>query len=227
MSNPKITVTENGPYLVSGNVPLSKKIIIADDKGCSAKWQEDKQYPRKETYKLCRCGHSKTKPYCDSSHIDVEFDGTETTSKEPYVEQAEKFDGPKLILSDARALCSSARFCDRAGGIWELTKKSDNEKSKKIAIEEGCDCPSGRLVVYDKESKKEIEPEFEKSIGLVEDPEMGVSGPIWVRGKIPVESADGHQYEIRNRVTLCRCGKSTNKPFCDGTHIDIEFSDEK
>ncbi|UCF09264.1 MAG: CDGSH iron-sulfur domain-containing protein, partial [Thermoplasmata archaeon] len=45
-------------------------------------------------------------------------------------------------------------------------------------------------------------------------------GPIWVRGRIPIESADGHIYEIRNRVTLCRCGWSSNKPFCDSSHLD-------
>ncbi|MFY9800413.1 MAG: CDGSH iron-sulfur domain-containing protein [Methanoregula sp.] len=40
-----------------------------------------------------------------------------------------------------------------------------------------------------------------------------------MRGGIPVESSEGHVYEIRNRITLCRCGKSYNKPFCDGRHI--------
>ena len=29
---------------------------------------------------------------------------------------------------------------------------------------------------------------------------------------------DGKNYEVRNRVTLCRCGRSNNKPFCDGSH---------
>jgi len=39
-----------------------------------------------------------------------------------------------------------------------------------------------------------------------------------LRGAIPVRSADGEHYEVRNRQTLCRCGGSSNKPFCDGTH---------
>jgi hypothetical protein len=91
-------------------------------------------------------------------------------------------------------------------------------EAKRIAIEEARDCPSGRLVVWDKKTDKPVEPEFERSVGLVEDPQVGVSGPIWVRGGIPAESADGKTYEIRNRVTLCRCGKSSNKPFCDSSH---------
>jgi CDGSH-type Zn-finger protein len=48
-------------------------------------------------------------------------------------------------------------------------------------------------------------------------------GPLLVRGGIPVESEDGRPYEVRNRVTLCRCGHSRNKPFCDGTHDQIGF----
>ena len=38
-------------------------------------------------------------------------------------------------------------------------------------------------------------------------------------------SADGFEYEVRNRVTLCRCGQSQNKPFCDGTHAQTKFKD--
>ncbi|MCJ7713336.1 CDGSH iron-sulfur domain-containing protein, partial [Candidatus Bathyarchaeota archaeon] len=52
-----------------------------------------------------------------------------------------------------------------------------------------------------------------------------VSGPIWVKGGVIVESSDGTSYEVRNRQTLCRCGKSENKPFCDGTHIKAGFND--
>ena len=36
---------------------------------------------------------------------------------------------------------------------------------------------------------------------------------------------DGFAYEVRNRVTLCRCGASKNKPFCDGSHAAIKFRD--
>jgi hypothetical protein len=68
-----------------------------------------------------------------------------------------------------------------------------------------------------------IEPRLPISIGLVDDPSEECSGPLWLRGGIPVVSADGTPYEVRNRQTLCRCGGSANKPFCDGTHITIKF----
>lgn len=217
----KIKVSKNGPYLVYGDIPLSKQIIIADSVGFSWKWQEGKKFPSMEKYDLCRCGNSKNMPYCDNSHLKIKFNGKETASHAPYLEGAEKIEGPALTLNDNKALCASAKFCDRGKGTWELTRKSDNLNDKKEAIKQACNCPSGRLVMIDKETGKEIEPKFKKSIGIVEHPEEHVSGPIWVRGKIPIESASGKEYEIRNRCTLCRCGKSKNKPFCDGTHISI------
>jgi CDGSH-type Zn-finger protein len=59
----------------------------------------------------------------------------------------------------------------------------------------------------------------------MEDPVQGVAGPLCVRGGIPVVGADGEPYEVRNRVTLCRCGASRNKPFCDGSHAAVGFTD--
>ena len=47
---------------------------------------------------------------------------------------------------------------------------------------------------------------------------------VGARG-IQIESEDGTLYEVRNRVTLCRCGKSSNMPFCNGSHASIKFRD--
>jgi CDGSH-type Zn-finger protein len=190
--------------------------VDADDQ-CHG-WKEGKKYPAQENYTLCRCGHSHNKPFCDRTHAKIKFDGTEEASNRPYMEQAAELNGPGLKLTDAESFCASARFCHRSGGIWKLTQQSNDPEAKRIAIEEACDCPSGRLVVWDKDGKA-IEPDLEPSIGLVEDTQVRKMGPIWVRGGIPIESADGKIYEIRNRVTLCRCGKSSNKPFCDGSHL--------
>ncbi|MFV0643915.1 MAG: CDGSH iron-sulfur domain-containing protein, partial [Sphingomonadaceae bacterium] len=63
-------------------------------------------------------------------------------------------------------------------------------------------------------------------VSVTEDTARGCAGPIWVEGGITVEAADGTVYEERNRVTLCRCGQSQNKPYCDGTHASINFTDK-
>jgi len=222
ISEIRIKVSTNGPYLVSGKVPIAKQVITCDGEGIPRQWSEGEKYPKMDKCGLCRCGQSKNKPFCDGTHSKVNFDGTETASRKPYMEQAKVFDGPSLEMTDAEILCASARFCHRGGDIWNLVPRSDDPQTRKTAIEDACDCPSGRLVVWDKKTEKAIEPALEPSIGLIEDPMIGTSGPIWVRGGIPVESADGKVYEVRNRVTLCRCGKSSNKPFCDSSHYPDE-----
>ncbi len=223
---PKIKVSKNGPYLVSGSVPLSREAIITDKEGVPEKWKEEKKFEAKENYTLCRCGNSKNKPFCDGSHIKTKFDGTETADiNEKYLDNIEITNSPDLILQDNEKICIGAGFCDRNDGTWELTRKSGSKECRDLAIEQACDCPSGRLVAIDKKTKKPIETLFKPSIALIEHPNHTVSGPLWVRGCIPIESYEGKQYEKRNRVTLCRCGKSSNKPFCDGTHIDVRFKD--
>ena len=214
----KVKVIKNGPYLASGGIPLSEQSICVDNDDQCHGWKEGKKYSVQESYTLCRCGHSQNKPFCDGSHAKVKFDGTETASNKPYMERATEINGPDLKLTDVQELCVSARFCHRAGGPWKLTKQAIDPKAKQTVIEETCDCPSGRLVAWDKNGKA-IEPEFEPSIGLVEDTQAKKEGPIGVRGGIPIESSDGKPYEVRNRVTLCRCGKSSSKPFCDGSHL--------
>jgi CDGSH-type Zn-finger protein len=218
----RIKITRNGPYIVSGKPPLSEQIICHDIEGYAHGWRPGQVFETPVTYILCRCGHSKNKPFCDGSHFDSEFDGAETASNEPFSTQSKELIGPELTLSEVPALCAEARFCQRAGDTWHLVEKSDNAFARQTAIEEASECPSGRIVLKDK-SGSQVEPELEPSIGLVEDSSVGYSGPIWVRGGLPVESADGEVYEIRNRVTLCRCGHSTNKPFCDGSHVAFKF----
>ncbi|HLN89672.1 MAG TPA: CDGSH iron-sulfur domain-containing protein [Candidatus Binatia bacterium] len=215
-------VLKNGPYLVSGNVPLFPATIVCDQGEIPAEWRIGNRLQTAQTYSLCRCGQTKNKPFCDGTHVKVNFDGTETSDNEPFEKMAKEVDGPNLKLKDSEILCASARFCHRGGDIWQQIPISDNPELKQNAIRNSCDCPSGRLVIIDKATDKLIEPLLEKSIGLIEDPSKGVDGPYWIRSGIPIYSAGGKLYEARNRVTLCRCGKSTNKPFCDSSHYPEE-----
>ena len=50
------------------------------------------------------------------------------------------------------------------------------------------------------------------------------NGPYIVTGGTELKDADGNVYPAKNRVALCRCGASTTKPFCDGTHSKIGFA---
>ena len=218
----RIKVTRNGPYIVTGDPPLAQQFICKDADGHSHGWRAGQRYETCGTYALCRCGRSKNKPFCDGSHFTNGFDGTETASRETFAAQSTELVGPELTLAEVPVLCSEARFCQRAGDTWHLVRKSADPECRRIAIEEASECPSGRIMLKDKNGQV-IEPELPPSIGLIEDVPAGFSGPIWVRGGIPIESADGVVYEVRNRVTLCRCGYSKNKPFCDGSHLEFQF----
>lgn len=219
----KIKIVKNGPYLVSGNVPLSEKIIVP--KGRIYEFKAGRVFPQAEEYALCRCGMSKNAPFCDGTHVKAGFVGRETASRANYEDRAELFEGPGLDLLDDNR-CAFARFCHSdKGKVWELIEDTDREEYRDMAIKAASDCPTGRLTAVDKDGNV-IEPEYEPSIEILQDPEQGVSAGIFVKGKIPIESEDGQIYEIRNRAALCRCGRSHNMPFCDATHVSVKYSDK-
>ena len=53
--------------------------------------------------------------------------------------------------------------------------------------------------------------------------EVRRNGPLIVTGPVELKDADGKSYPVEERMALCRCGASTTKPFCDGTHSKIGF----
>jgi CDGSH-type Zn-finger protein len=216
---PRIDVTRDGPYRVSGSLPLSEQRLVPDARGDSVDYREGTVFDASAVYELCRCGRSGSWPFCDDTHVEVGFDGTETAGRVPYLDRAKTFEGPTLSLTDVEELCASARFCDPEPGTWDLVAKTDDPQARSLVVREAGHCPSGRLVARDRATGSAIEPAFEKSIGLIEDTARQRHGPIWVRGGVPVVSADGETYEVRNRMALCRCGRSGNKPFCDGSHL--------
>src|SRR6266404_3867716 len=122
----KIVIAEDGPYIVSGSVPLAVQVITPNEEGLSWDWVKGKSFPSAATYKLCRCGRSKTKPFCDGTHAAIGFDGEETASRVPVARQSETYDGPTMTLSDAEELCAFARFCDPGGKIWSLIEATDD-----------------------------------------------------------------------------------------------------
>jgi len=153
----KVVIAENGPYLVSGSVPLAVQVIAPNTEGLSWDWVQGRSFQAEASYALCRCGASATKPFCDGSHAKVGFDGTETASRETVARQAETYDGPTLTLRDAESLCAFARFCDAGGKIWSLIEKTDDPAARALVIREANHCPAGRLVVHDKNTHKAIE----------------------------------------------------------------------
>src|ERR1700730_9087373 len=127
----KVQIAQNGPYMVSGALPMSKQTIGTNSAGESVKWIAGQTYPAQATYALCRCGQSAKKPFCDGTHAKIKFDGTETASREPYQSEAKVMQGPTLSLTDLEQLCASARFRDPHGKVWNLVNETDNPGARK------------------------------------------------------------------------------------------------
>jgi CDGSH-type Zn-finger protein len=217
---PTIRVESGGPYRVSGNVPLARTAQVETEYEEPIDWAPFEPLDVDAEYALCRCGHSASKPFCDDSCQSLTWDSAETADRAPRAARARVFVGKGLVMTDDHSLCTHAGFCgDRFTSVWQMIKHTDDpaiRERMKAMIDR---CPSGTLAhALDQESPND-EPVFEKGIGVIKD------GPFWIRGGIPVESEDGSPYEVRNRMTLCRCGNSSNKPFCDGSHWETGFQD--
>ena len=190
-----ITVTEKGPYLVYGRPPLAEQFIMPNENNESWYFQEGRHF------------------------------STLTAQSEPLLDKAEVIEGGTLDMTDNPEYCVFARFCHPAGDAWALTEQSSDPEARRMAIREASMCPGGRLTAWDKSSGKPFEFRFEPSLGLIEDVTIGSSGGLWIRGGIALRRETGKTYEIRNRVVVCRCGQSANKPYCDGTHAAIKWRD--
>ena len=68
-----VTVSKDGPYIVSGNARLAEQVIVANANGESLHLQEGEAYAAREKCALCRCGHSHNAPFCDGSHTSIKF----------------------------------------------------------------------------------------------------------------------------------------------------------
>lgn len=218
----KIIVTSDGPYHIEGDVPLVHKTQIVTQDGEPILWKKDGDILTPASYELCRCGHSKDKPFCDGSHFEVGFDGTETANTNTNAERREDFGGPKdLKVSYDGYICMNSGFCaNRFTDIANLLPKGENPNVRVQIISMVDNCPSGSYTKSLKEGQPDVEPDLPCQIAVTtEITSTGpVMGPLWVTGEIPVERSDGKPFETRNRVTLCRCGRSMIKPLCDGTH---------
>lgn len=222
-----VTVTEKGPYLVYGRPPLAEQFIMPNESNESWYFQEGKHFSTEaEPTSLCRCGASKRAPFCDGSHESAAWDPRLTSPEEALLDTVEVTEGETLAMTDNPKYCVFARFCHPQGDAWTLTEQSANPEARHLAIREASMCPSGRLMAWDKASGKPYEFRFEPSLGLIEDITIGSSGGLWIRGGIPMLRENGETYEIRNRVVVCRCGQSANKPYCDGTHATIKWRDD-
>lgn len=213
----KINVAEGGPYMVSGSVPITSKTPVMSEHGEPLTWKTEAATETKPRVALCRCGASANKPYCDGTHAKVEWDGTDNAPEGTYAERAKSYGGEGIEVFDDRPICVHAGFCgNKVTTVWKMADKTGDSRIRAEAMAMIERCPSGALTyAVDGEI---IEPDLPAGVAVTPD------GPLWVSGGIEVTRSDGSTLEVRNRVTLCRCGQSGSKPLCDGSHKEAGFS---
>jgi CDGSH-type Zn-finger protein len=218
---PGITVSRDGPYIVRG-LPVSRRREVISEHGEPMTWRTGVRFETGAVVALCRCGQSANKPFCDGTHARAGFDGTEVAVQGSYAERATPYEGEGIVVHDDRALCVHAGFCgNRVSNVWKLvgggTTADSVVRAQVMAMIERC--PSGALTFRLPGDEDDIEPELPAAVGVIDD------GPLAVTGGVRVERSDGELLEPRNRMTLCRCGQSGNKPLCDGSHKSAGFVD--
>jgi CDGSH-type Zn-finger protein/ferredoxin len=207
-SKPTIECSQNGPYLVRNlqNLRNSKAESI----------------PTKPVIALCRCGGSAKKPFCDGTHSKLGFSSQKVA--EGTRDKRQNYVGKGVTIHDNRSICSHAGFCtDRLASVFRMKTEPwidpDGARIEEI-IEAVKRCPSGALS-YSIEGVEHRDQDRDPMITVSKD------GPYLVTGGVELEDESRAEGASEEHYTLCRCGASKNKPFCDGTHWYVKFTDDK
>ncbi len=204
----KITPADNGPLIVEG---LGEMTRIGSDE----------PYETPDRMALCRCGRSASKPFCDGSHVKAGFSGEKLEGRTPDVR--EDYVGERITIHDNRGICAHAGICtDRLAAVFRYGQEPwiDPAGATVEEIKAVIDaCPSGALSYSIDGVEQTVETGSPRVL-------VAPKGPYAVKG--PVELV-GQQWGAGARqdcYDLCRCGHSKNKPFCDGTHWNVDFDED-
>ncbi|MFB4309377.1 ferritin-like domain-containing protein [Actinomadura sp. GTD37] len=223
----RVVVLRDGPYVVYGGVPLRRKRKIVSAENDALTWRTGDDLPTEDVYALCRCGHSGSKPFCDGTHALIGFDGTEAAPLRPYGELQHVHDGEGVSAQRVGELCVHAAFCiGRTRPIAAMLADAGDSDVRSDIMGRIDHCPSGSYSYALERGGETIEADLPEAVSVLAE-EDGLASALWVTGGVPVHRADGRPMETRNRMTLCRCGHSANKPLCDGAHREIGFRDER
>ena len=126
--DPKIDVKANGPYVVSGSVHLRTREPVVSADGEPLEWRIGDVTDEGPAYALCRCGGSTNKPYCDGTHANNDFDGSETVGSDTYESRRKSVGGTGLEIFDDRGICVHAGFCgNKATNVWKMAADTGDD----------------------------------------------------------------------------------------------------
>ena len=204
---PTIVVRKNGPYLVTNCTKL---------KGL----KDGHEYDVDGTIALCRCGHSKNKPFCDGTHKAIGFTDEKDPNRVP--DRREDYEGNGITIHDNRGICAhSARCTDGLPAVFKLGEEpwidAKAEPAEKIVAQIG-QCPSGALS-YSIDGVEHRDRDAEPMILVAPN------GPYAIFGGADLQDVEFGEGASREHFDLCRCGHSQNKPFCSGAHWHHHFDE--
>lgn len=199
--------TPNGPYIVEHLEDLTNRNGAVETKPKMA---------------LCRCGGSNNKPFCDGTHATNGFSSEKLDGRVP--DKLENFSGKGIVIHDNRGICAHAGRCtDGLPSVFRLRTEPwiDAQASSTEEISRIIDsCPSGALS-YTIAGVKNQERDNSPKVFIARN------GPYVVSGNPELVNTPRGEGASTEHFTLCRCGGSRNKPFCDGTHWHNRFTDDK
>ena len=145
-------------------------------------------------------------------------------------EQIKEYTNAKITVVWKRGICIHSENC------WRGLVSVFNPKNRPWVNMEGATteeiirqvekCPSGALTWYKKDASKEVGSDrFEASATHPVHIEVVPNGPIRVSGNVDITHSDGRIEKREGLTALCRCGQSSNKPFCDGTHKRVGWQE--
>lgn len=219
---PKILTLPNGPYYLINEMEPKVVENLRNSNGESLSTIRG--------IALCRCGASKNKPFCDGTHGIIRFSNndTEVTETGHIVKDKRKtYAGKKIIIHDNRKICSHAAECvNNLPSVFKFDARPwiDPEAA---TLEESINtirkCPSGALSYSIDGVEYKDQNERKPMVTVSKEGPYIITGGVELIGD-NLQFGDGASKE---HYTLCRCGASRNKPFCDGMHRVINFKDDK
>ena len=204
----RIRATQHGPYVVEECSELTAS--------------QGDAIPTDPYVHLCRCGKSRNKPFCDNTHEEYGFRSRKLDGRQP--DRVDRYEGKQITILDNRGVCSHRGHCTtnlpnvfrRGTEPWIDPDAADPREIARVIRM----CPSGALSY---EWRGERFSDWSETQRL----ELSKNGPIEVAGRVELHDEEGSSPQTGDHYTLCRCGGSKNKPFCDGTHWYNGFRDEK
>jgi uncharacterized Fe-S cluster protein YjdI/CDGSH-type Zn-finger protein len=145
------------------------------------------------------------------------------------IKRIQTYPAPGITVTFDPSLCIHSAVCiNSLPAVFDVRRQRWVRPEAATAPEVAATidrCPSGAL-------KYVLEGSAETTTDASNEPvettiQASVNGPLLVQGTFQLQDENGREVSSSGRAALCRCGATTNQPFCDGSHKRIGFESKK